>query len=104
MCLMDGADAAIRSGENWVNFFLRLNIVAWYRLVSLVFREVCIRLGISLSLQKQLDAYIRINEAIALYLTQLEKIDFELFKKETEQYNHLEKGEYDTRVLYEKSL
>lgn len=34
-------------------------------------------------------AYIRINEAIALYLTQLEKIDFELFKKETEQYNHM---------------
>jgi len=86
---MDGADAAIRSGGNWVNFFLRLNIVAWYRLVFLVFREVCIRLGISFPLQKQLDAYIRINEALALYLTQLEKIDFELFKKETEQYNRM---------------
>ena len=24
-----------------------------------------------------------------MYLTQLEKIDFELFKKETEQYNHM---------------
>ena len=89
LCLMDGADAAIRSGGNWVNFFLRLNIVAWYRLVFLVFREVCIRLGISFPLQKQLDAYIRINEALALYLTQLEKIDFELFKKETEQYNRM---------------
>ena len=89
LCLMDGADAAIRSGGNWVNFFLRLNIIAWYRLVSLVFREVCIRLGISFPLQKQLDAYIRINEALSLYLTQLEKIDFELFKKETEQYNQM---------------
>lgn len=89
LCLMDGADAAIRSGGNWVNFFLRLNIVAWYRLVSLVFREVCIRLGISFPLQKQLDAYIRINEALALYLSQLEQIDYELFKKETEQYNKL---------------
>lgn len=89
LCLMDGADAAIRSGGNWVNFFLRLNIIAWYRLVNLVFREVCIRLGISFPLQKQLDAYIRINEALALYLTQLEKIDFEQFKKETEQYNQL---------------
>ena len=46
LCLMDGADAAIRSGGNWVNFFLRLNIVAWYRLVVLVLREVCIRLEI----------------------------------------------------------
>ena len=58
-------------------------------MVFLVFREVCIRLGISFPLQKQLDAYIRINEALALYLTQLEKIDFELFKKETEQYNRM---------------
>jgi len=32
------------------------------------FREVCIRLDIGFLLQKQLDAYIRINEALALYL------------------------------------
>lgn len=89
LCLMDGADAAIRSGGNCVNFFLRLNIVAWYRLLFLVFREVCIRLGISFPLQKQLDAYIRINEALALYLEQLEELDAELFRKETEQYNQL---------------
>lgn len=89
LCMMDGADAAIRSGGNWVYFFLRLNIVAWYRLVVLVFREVCIRLGISFPMQKQLDAYIRINEALSLYLAELEKIDLELYKKETEQYNLL---------------
>lgn len=46
-------------------------------------------MGISFPLQKQLDAYIRINEALAMYLRQLEKIDFELFKKETEQYNRM---------------
>lgn len=89
LCLMDGADAAIRSGGNWVNFFMRLNIVAWYRLVLLVFREVCLRLGISFPLQKQLDAYIRINEALTLHMAQLEKIDVELFKKETEKYNNM---------------
>lgn len=89
LCLMDGADAAIRSGGNWVNFFLRLNIVAWFRLVSLVFREVCIQLGISFPLQKQLDAYIRINEALSLYLSQLEQIDIERFKEETERYNKM---------------
>ena len=89
LCLMDGADAFVRSGGDALAFVLRLNLVAWYRLVMLVFREVCIRLGISFPLQKQLDAYIRINEALTLYLTQLEKIDFELFKKETEQYNQM---------------
>ena len=89
LCLMDGADAAIRSGGNWINFFLRLNLIAWYRFVLLVFREVCIRLGISFPLQKQLDSYIRINEALTLYLAQLEKLDFELFKKETRRYNQM---------------
>lgn len=89
LSLMDGADAFVRSGGDALAFVLRLNLVAWYRLVILVFREVCIRAGISMPLQKQLDGYISINEALALYLTQLEKIDFELFKKETEQYNHM---------------
>lgn len=36
-----------------------------------------------------MDVYIRINEALALYLKKLEKIDFEQFKKETEQYNQM---------------
>lgn len=85
LCLMDGVDAAIRSGKNCINFFLRLNIIAWCRLVSLVFKEACIRLGISFPLQKQLDAYIRINEALSQYLEELRQIDIELFKKETEQ-------------------
>ena len=87
LCLMDGTDAFVRSGGDALAFVLRLNLVAWYRLVMLVFREVCIRLGISFPLQKQLDAYIRINEALTLYLTQLEKIDFEQFKKETAVFN-----------------
>lgn len=89
LCLMDGADAAIRSGGNWINFFLRLNIIAWFRLVSLVFREVCIRLGISFPLQKQIDAYIRINEALVEYLEQLKQIDIDKFYEETEKYNKL---------------
>ena len=89
LCLMDGADAAIRSGGNWVNFFLRLNIIAWYRLIILVLKEVCIRVGISSPLQKQLDAYIRINEALRDYLWKLERIDIERYKKETEQYYEL---------------
>jgi len=72
LCLFDAIDAAGRSGGNWVHFFLRLNIIAWYRLVHLAFREVCIRLGISYPLQKQLDAYIRINEALTLYMSRLE--------------------------------
>ena len=86
LCLMDGVDAAIRSGANWIIFFLRLNIIAWFRLVALVFREVCIRAGISYPLQKQLDSYIRINEALVTYMSKLEQIDYERFKRETALY------------------
>lgn len=89
LCLMDGADAAIRSGGNCLAFFLRMNLIAWFRLVSLVLREVCIRLGISFGLQKQLDAYIRINEALMSYLYELERIDIEKFKYESEQYHKM---------------
>lgn len=43
LCLMDGADAAIRSGGNPILFFTRLNLVAWGRLVVKVVKEVGFR-------------------------------------------------------------
>lgn len=63
--------------------------MAWFRFVTLVFKEVCIQLGISDALQKQVEAYKRINEALLVYLHELEKIDIEAFRKETEKYNRL---------------
>ena len=89
LCTMDGIDAKLRSGGNTINFFLRLNIIAWYRFVFIVIREICIRNGISYPLQRELDAYIRINEALSQHLEELEKIDIERFKKETQYYNQL---------------
>lgn len=89
LCLMDAADAGLRSGGNMVAFFLRLNLIAWVKFTSLVLREVCIRLGIRFPLQKQLDAYIRINEALTAYLAELKQLDTERFRQETEQYNQL---------------
>lgn len=44
-CLLDGADAAIRSGGNALTFILRLNLIAWVRLIVLVFKELQIRYG-----------------------------------------------------------
>lgn len=89
LCIMDGIDAAVRSGGNFLAFFMRLNLVAWFRLVTLVLKEVCIRLGISDALQKQIEAYKRINEALLVYLHELERIDIAAFRKETEEYNRL---------------
>ena len=91
LCLMDGIDAGIRSGGNAVLFLTRLNLVAWFRLVTLVLKEVCIRLGIQDALQKQIEAFKRINIALQNYLNELEKIDIERYKQETAQYHDLDK-------------
>ncbi len=89
LCVMDGIDAGIRSGGNFLAFFMRLNLIAWFRFVTLVLKEVCIRVGFSNALQKQIEAFKRINEALLVYLRELEAIDIEAYKKETEQYNHI---------------
>lgn len=40
LCLIDGADAAIRSNGNMVQFILRLNLIAWVRFGSLGLKEM----------------------------------------------------------------
>lgn len=48
LCVVDGADAAIRtavSGGNPITFMLHMNLVAWSRLIILVFKELRIRYG-----------------------------------------------------------
>lgn len=47
LCLIDGADAVIRSGGNALAFVLHMNLIAWARLVLLVLRELRIRYGSS---------------------------------------------------------
>ncbi len=87
LCIMDGADAAIRSGGNFLHFFERMNLIAWFRFSILVLKEILIRIGIRDSLQASIDAYKRINETLLVYLKELEKIDIALFRKETEEYH-----------------
>lgn len=87
LCVIDGVDAFIRSGggSELLTFFTRLNLVAWCRLVTLAVKEICIRTGLALPLQKELDAFIRMREAMTAYLSELESIDIELFRQETEK-------------------
>lgn len=87
LCVLDGIDAGVRSGGDFLKFFMRLNFIAWFRFVTLVLKEICIRVGIALPLQTYLESYKRINEALLFYLHELEKIDIERFRKETEEYN-----------------
>ena len=86
LCVIDVADAGIRSGGNFLIFFMHLNIPAWYRFVTLVLKEVFIRVGIADPLQKTIDAFVRVNEALQQYLHELEKVDIEKFEQETKLY------------------
>lgn len=102
LCIMDGADAAIRSGGNWLLFFTRMNIIAWARFLTLVLKEICIRTGISTPLEKQLNAYKQITAALHSYLLQLQQIDAEAFRRETEQFNRF--AQYTDTILDERQL
>ncbi|OUO40279.1 hypothetical protein B5F82_05065 [Megamonas hypermegale] len=42
LCLLDSIDAGIRSGGNALNFVLRLNLIAWGRLIVLVMKYLMI--------------------------------------------------------------
>ncbi len=83
LCLFDGVDAAVRSKGNWILFFTRLNLVAWFRFLLLVLKEVMIRC----SIDSLLEAFKRSYAALCQYMEELKKIDIEAFKKETENYN-----------------
>lgn len=87
LCVMDGIDAGVRSGGNFLTFFMRLNLIAWFRFVTLVLKEVCIRVGLKDALSETILAFQRINEALLVYLHELEQIDIEAFKRETQEYN-----------------
>lgn len=89
LCLLDGIDAAVRSGGDFLAFFMRLNLVAWFRLITMVIKEILIRTGIKDPLSKQLEAYRIVNEALSFYLAELEKIDIEAYKQETERFNKI---------------
>lgn len=86
LCLIDGLDSVIRSGGNSMAFFCRLNYVAWFKLAMMVLKEACIRVGINEDLEKYLESFKRVEAEISRYLNELEKIDIEAYKRETEKY------------------
>lgn len=101
LCLMDGADAAIRSSGNALKFVLRLNLVAWFRLILLILKELSIRYGISYNELKE--EYKKINSALDIYLEQLKRVNFNEYEKEIKELgeiNELLLINKDTAVTY----
>ena len=90
LCIFDGVDAAVRSHGNALVFVLHMNMVAWFRLVMLVFKELRIRYGgkvdeavrnflanVGLSDRKALELYYQRMNVVDQKLEQLLK-DFVL--------------------------
>jgi len=84
LCIVDGADAAIRSvieGGNPLTFMLHLNLVAWAKLVMLVFKELRIRYGsiVDQTVGKYL-AELGLNDKVALqqYYDRMNMLDQKL--------------------------
>lgn len=81
LCLVDGVDAAIRtgvSGGNPITFILHLNLVAWGRLVILIFRELRIRYGVV------------VDQAVSKYLSEIGLNDAYALKQYYERMNALD--------------
>lgn len=84
LCLVDGIDAAIRSSTsvgNPLTLILHLNLMAWSRLIMLIFREFRIRYGsiVNQTVSKYF-AEIGLNDAYALkqYYERMNAIDQKL--------------------------
>lgn len=69
LCVFDGVDAFVRSGGNAVAFFMRLNLVAWVKLVMMILKEVCIRLLDNTSIGELQESKKRLKEMQELLLT-----------------------------------
>lgn len=84
LCLVDGIDATIRTvagGGNLITFVMHLNLVAWGRLVVLIFRELRIRYGAAVEQAvSRYFAEIGLNDAysLKLYYERMNKLNQEL--------------------------
>ena len=80
LCVFDGVDAAIRSKGDPIKFVLRLNLIAWTKLVMRILKEILLRYDFTyadLNLE-----FERINRALDEELARLRAIDYEAYQKE----------------------
>lgn len=89
LCCLDGVSAGVKSGGNWLVFFTHLNIIAWFRLLQLIIRELGIRFGLSEVLERELDSMRRINRALAGYITEANNYDLNDFLNKAKSFTVL---------------
>ena len=82
LCTADILDAALRSGGNFLTFFLRLNLPAWFLFVWRIFKEICFHIGMG---ERELAAYEELNNALEDALRELKLIEAD-FREQTKPY------------------
>lgn len=89
LCLVDGVDAAIRSEGNWMIFLLHLNMIAWFKLILMLVKEIQIRYSFTyedLRIQIQ-----RMNEELDCYIRELQKVDYAQYEKELAEIGEIQR-------------
>ena len=82
LCTADILDAAFRSGGNFLTFFLRLNLPAWFLFVRRIFKELCFHIGMG---ERELAAYEELNNALEDALRELKSMEAD-FREQTKPY------------------
>ena len=101
LCIFDGADAVIRSGGNPIQFVMRLNLIAWFKLVLMILKEVMIRY--SFTYEDLREEFYRINLALSEYIEYLKSVDYATYERELsdlKQINALLESDGGTAALY----
>lgn len=103
LCLFDGVDAAIRSGGNPILFVLHLNIIAWFKLVLMIFKEILIRYDFTYEDLKE--QFQQVNKALDAYLIKLKSVDYAGYEKELQELQSIRRcladDNADTRLIYQ---
>lgn len=74
LCIVDGADAIIRSKGNIVEFVLHLNMIAWYKLAKNALKEICIRFDFTYEDLKTQFEYL--DYQLELYIQKLKSVNY----------------------------
>ena len=74
LCIVDGADAFIKSRGNIVEFILHLNMIAWFRLAKRALKEVLIQYAFDYADLKTMFEYL--NQQMDEYIEKLRKVDY----------------------------
>lgn len=104
LCIVDGLDAAVRSGGNLIKFVLRLNIIAWFKLILMILKEIMIQYSITYEDLKL--ALQQVNAALDEALEELKTINYEAYQEELARVRSLssmlEDSSLDTTLIYEQ--